>query len=183
MAMSARDIEAYLAELGQELQSTGVAQPVRLLMVGGAYMLTQIGNRPSTKDIDVLLEDIPDSSASPLYLPLQSAVRAVAARHGLPLNWVNDVIGDALRNYGPTPTGTTWRVYGPLEIRVPDRAYILALKLLAHRAQDEADIRVLCHELGVSTRDQARRILDTYITDDQIKRLSHVAAALAQLFP
>ncbi len=79
MAMSARDIEAYLAELGQELQSTGVAQPVRLLMVGGAYMLTQIGNRPSTKDIDVLLEDIPDSSPSPLYLPLQSVVGAVAA--------------------------------------------------------------------------------------------------------
>lgn len=105
MALNARDIEAYLAELGQELQHAGVAQPVRLLMVGGAYMLTQIGNRPSTKDVDVLLEDIPDPSASPLYLPLQSAVRAVAARHGLPLNWVNDVIGGALRNYGPPPDG------------------------------------------------------------------------------
>ena len=86
-------------------------------------------------------------------------------------------------NYGPTPTGTIWRVYGPLEVLVPERAYILALKLLAHRAQDEADIRVLCHELGVSTRDEARRILDTYITDDQIKQFSQVDAALAQVFP
>ena len=110
-------------------------------------------------------------------------MRAVAARHGLSANWVNDVIGDALRNYGPIPKGTTWRVYGPLEVLVPDRAYILALKLLAHRPQDEADIRVLCHDLGVSTHDQARHILDAYITDDHIKLLSHVDAALAQLFP
>ena len=183
MALTARDIEDYLAELGQELRYAGITQPVRLLMVGGAYMLTQIGNRPSTRDIDVLLENIADPGASPLYPPLQSAVRAVAARHGLSANWVNDVIGDALRNYGPIPKGTTWRVYGPLEVLVPDRAYILALKLLAHRPQDEADIRVLCHDLGVSTHDQARHILDAYITDDHIKLLSHVDAALAQLFP
>lgn len=183
MAMTARDIEGYLAELGQELQNAGITQPVRLLMVGGAYMLTQVGNRPSTKDIDVLLEDIPDPSASPLYLPFQQAVRAVAVRHGLAANWLNDVIGDALRNYGPTPTGTLWRVYGPLEVSIPERAYILALKLLAHRAQDEADIRILCQNLGIGTRDEARRILDTYVTDDAIKQLSDVDTALDQLFP
>ena len=74
-------------------------------------------------------------------------------------------------------------MYGPLEVLVPERAYILALKLLAHRAQDEADIRVLCHELGVSTRVQARHILDTHITDDQIKQFSQMDVALAQLFP
>ena len=93
------------------------------------------------------------------------------------------MIGDALRNYRPTPTGTIWRVYGPLVVLVPERDYILALKLLAHRPQDEADIRVLCNELGVSTRDEARRILDTFITDDQIKQVSQVDAALALLFP
>ncbi len=89
MAMTAQDIESYLAELGLELQSGGVTQPVRLLMVGGAYMLTQIGNRSSTKDIDVLLENIPDPGASPLYMPLQNAVRAVAARvcYELDLGW------------------------------------------------------------------------------------------------
>lgn len=183
MAMTTQDIESYLAELGQELQNAGITQPVRLLIVGGAFMLTQVGNRPSTKDIDVLLENISDPGTSPLYLPLQNAVRAVAVRHGLPTNWINDVIGDALRNYGPMPTGTPWRVYGPLEVLVPERAYILALKLLAHRAQDEADIHVLCQELGVSTRDEARRILDTYITDDGIKQLSDVDTALSQLFP
>lgn len=123
-------------------------------MGGGAYLLTQLGNRSTFKDIDVLLEDIPDPSGSPLYLPFQQAMRAVAARHDLAANWINDVIGDALRTYGPTPTRTPWRVYGPLEVLVPERAYILilALKLLAHRTQDEADIHTLCQELWIGTR-------------------------------
>lgn len=181
--MNAQEIEAYLAELGQELQNAGITQPIRLLMVGGAYMLTQIGNRSSTNDVDVLLEDVPDPRASPVYLPFQTAVRTVAVRQGLPVNWINDVIGDALRNYGPLPTTTVWRVYGPLEVRIPGREYILALKLLAHRADDQADILALCHDLGITSRSDARRILDTYITDDQIKQLNDVDTALAQLFP
>ncbi len=50
--MQAQDIITYLAELGQELQNLGVQYPVRILLVGGAYMLTQVHNRPTTNDID-----------------------------------------------------------------------------------------------------------------------------------
>jgi hypothetical protein len=38
--MDAPEIEARLADLGQELQAAGVGQPIRILVVGGAYMLT-----------------------------------------------------------------------------------------------------------------------------------------------
>ncbi len=58
--MNAQDIEDYLAELGQELARLGIQAPFRILMVGGAYMLTQVGNRKTTRDIDVLLEDMLD---------------------------------------------------------------------------------------------------------------------------
>ena len=146
-------------------------------------MLTQVGNRPATKDIDILLTDLPDPSMSPLYHPFQAAVRAVAVRHALPPSWINDVIGDALRNYGPVPRGTLWRAYGPLDVYVSGADYVLALKVLAGRPQDMADARALCQQLGVSTRDEARRILDTYITDNQIKRTNVVEATLRQLFP
>lgn len=183
MSVNTQDIETYLADLGAALVSQGIQQPVRILMVGGAYMLTQIGNRQVTKDIDVLLEDIPDPSASPLYRPFQAAARAVATQHNLPTNWINDVIGDALRNYGPTPQGTLWRVYGPLEVYVPDAEYILALKILAGRAQDLLDAEAICQRLGVSTRAQAQQILDSYITDSQIQQVSGVDATLAALFP
>ena len=38
--MEAQEIEAHLADLGHELQKLGVEEPVRILMVGGAFMLT-----------------------------------------------------------------------------------------------------------------------------------------------
>jgi len=37
--MEARDIERYLAELGAELKQRGIKQPIRILIIGGAYML------------------------------------------------------------------------------------------------------------------------------------------------
>lgn len=128
--MNARDVETYLADVGQELGRAGLPpHGLRILMIGGAYMLTQVGNRPATEDIDILLTDLPDPSASPLYRPFQSAVRAVALRYALPANWLNDVIGDALRNYGPVPQGTLWRSYGPLDVYIPNADYVLALEI------------------------------------------------------
>ncbi len=34
--MQAKDIEKYLARLGQELANLGMQEPVRVLMIGGA---------------------------------------------------------------------------------------------------------------------------------------------------
>ncbi len=48
--MQAQEIEVHLAELGQELQNLGVQQPVRILLVGGVFMLTQLHNRSTTND-------------------------------------------------------------------------------------------------------------------------------------
>jgi hypothetical protein len=98
--MDAPEIEARLADLGQELQAAGVGHPIRILVVGGAHMLTQLHNRCSTRDVDVVLKDIDDPSTSPLYPAIQAAVRAVAQQHSLPATWLNDVISDALRAQG-----------------------------------------------------------------------------------
>jgi hypothetical protein len=76
--MQTNDIEIYLAKLGQELHAQGVQQPVRILLVGGAFMLTQVGSRQTTDDIDVVLKDIENSTISPLYQTFKAAVRAVA---------------------------------------------------------------------------------------------------------
>jgi len=37
--METEEIESYPSELGAELQARGVKKPVRLLLIGGAYML------------------------------------------------------------------------------------------------------------------------------------------------
>jgi len=77
--MQAQEIEGYLAELGQELQNRGVQHPIRVLLVGGAFMLTQIHNRPSTNDVDVLHKDVESSANSPLS---QSVCRIRSFRDG-----------------------------------------------------------------------------------------------------
>lgn len=75
--MQAEDIETYLADLGQELQRMGQQQPVRLLLVGGAFMLTQFHNRVATKDVDVLLKDVDDSTTSSLYQTFDDYILAL----------------------------------------------------------------------------------------------------------
>ena len=37
--MEARDIERYLADLGSALKDRGVEKPLRMMLIGGAYML------------------------------------------------------------------------------------------------------------------------------------------------
>jgi hypothetical protein len=53
--MEAEDIERYLAELGAELKNRGLKKPVRILLIGGAYMLLFANAPRSTKDIDIFL--------------------------------------------------------------------------------------------------------------------------------
>src|SRR5439155_19623545 len=98
VAMQAQDIITYFAELGQELQHLGVQHPIRILLIGGAYMLTQVHNRPITNDIDVLLKDIDDATTSPLYRTFKAAVLAVASRIHLPNSCTNDIFSNFLSN-------------------------------------------------------------------------------------
>jgi hypothetical protein len=181
--MQAQDIEHYLADLGQELQQMGMQHPIRLLLIGGAFMLTQIHNRPSTNDIDVLLKEIEPSPTSPLYQTFKAAARAVARTHALPGNWLNDLIGDFLRGTGTAPEGTLWRTFALLEVYIPPSEYILALKLFAGRPKDRDDITILCHQLQIRTRAQAQRLVDRYIPDTQLQLLNHLDETLDELFP
>ena len=45
--MKPQEIEQYLAELGAELKSQGIKKPVRMLLIGGAYMML-VANAPRT---------------------------------------------------------------------------------------------------------------------------------------
>src|SRR5258708_11225069 len=181
--MHVHEIERYLAELGQELQNLGVQHRIRILLVGGAFMLTQIHNRTSTNDVDVLLKDVEYSANSPLYQTFKAAVRAVARKNTLPSTWLNDLIGDFLRDTGTAPGGKLWRTYAMLEVYVPPSDYILALKLFAGRPKDRDDIYFLCQQLKIWTRQQAQQLVDRYIPNRQVQQLNHVHNTLDELFP
>ncbi len=181
--MHAQNIETYLADLGQALQNLRVQRPVRILVVGGAFMLTQLRNRPTTNDVDIVLKDVDDPTTSPLYQTFKAAVRVVASSNRIPVTWINDVIGDFLRHASVVPEGILWRHYGMLEVYIPEVEYILALKLLAGRQKDRNDIQALCQHLKIRTRHQAQQLVDRYIPNKQLQQLNDLDDTLNDVFP
>jgi hypothetical protein len=180
--MQAQEIETYLVKLDQELANERVQHSIRMLLVGGAFMLTQIHNRSATDDIDVLLKDVEDTTASPLYQTFRNAVRIVASKNRLPVTWINDVIGDFIRDTSAVPEGVLWRKYTILEIYVPPGEYILALKLLAGRPKDINDIEALSQRLHIHTRKQAQQLVDQYIPNKQVQQMNHLDITLSNFF-
>jgi hypothetical protein len=181
--MQRQEMEQYLAELGQALEQQGVQEPVRILLIGGAFMLTQMSSNRVTNDIDVLLSDIDDPTTSPLYQTFKMAARIVARQNNIPLTWINDVIGDFLRDVSKIPQGTLWRTYGLLQVYIPEADYILALKLLAGRQKDKEDIQLLCQQLHINTRIHAQQVVDRYIPDKQVQQINNLDKTLGILFP
>ncbi|MBE3558664.1 MAG: hypothetical protein IMW89_05480 [Ktedonobacteraceae bacterium] len=180
--MNKQEIESYLTQLGQELQDLGVRQTIHVVLIGGAFMLTQVDERRTTDDIDVLFKDIDDITVSPIYQTFKMAARTVAARNGLKGNWINDVMNDFLRNAGIIPEEKLWRRFGRLEVLLPPKEYVLALKLLAGRPKDRRDIEVLCQQLKIRTRDQAQRLIDRYIPDKRLQQINDLDDTLDSFF-
>ncbi|HEY1348229.1 MAG TPA: hypothetical protein VGF67_01225 [Ktedonobacteraceae bacterium] len=154
--------------LGEELEALQLTQPVRLLMIGGGYMLTQIGNRPFTEDVDVFTRL---DRYSEDYWRFRSAIHFIAADTHLSQKWVTDNIGDFMEILGPVPEGTLWLKHGLLEVSIPEPHYILLLKLLAGREKDLQDIWPLCTKLRLTRREQAEQWLRRQVAMYQFDQL------------
>lgn len=166
--MQADDIIFYLSKLGDELEELGISRsdPVELEMIGGGFMLTQVRNRRSTEDVDVLVIN-PDALADPeRYRIFKHAVRFVAYDYKLSEKWLSDNIGDFMQTIGIVPGGKLWKQFGSLRIYIPPADYILALKLVAGRQKDEGNIIALLRRLRIKSYEKAQRILDKCITRD-----------------
>jgi hypothetical protein len=158
--MESQEVEHYLQELSDELELRKIKKPVRLVVVGGVYMMLVTQTRASTKDVDIIPLDFPDTAqpnqATKIF---RSAVNAVAKKYHMRRDWMNDVVASFVPDLGAV---TLWRAYGNLQIYVPQAEYILALKLLAGREKDEDDIVALCERLCIETREQAQELVDRF---------------------
>ncbi len=85
--MEAENMEHYLAELGAELKNRGLKKPVRILLIGGAYMLLLANATRSTKDIDIFWLD--EDGLQRAYAPLRESVQAITRKHDLDADWLN----------------------------------------------------------------------------------------------
>lgn len=157
--LNQEEIEDLLRQLGEELAARKFSI-TRIMLIGGAFMISQVGNREVTEDVDIF--PIPAMSEKEAK-KFKSAVIATAKQFGVQRNWLNDVAFSMIAGLGPDPIMTLWQVFGVLEVYIPPEEYILALKLFAYRSKDYDDINALLERLNVETRSQAQVIVDQYI--------------------
>src|SRR5260370_11977075 len=153
--MEAVDIERYLAELGTELKNRGIKKPVRILLIGGAYMLLLANAPRSTKDIDIFWLD--EDGLQRAYTPLRESVQMIKQKHNLDADWFNYLAQMLVYDEVIVPYGKLWKRFSPLHVYAPPPEYILALKIAAGRDKHLTDCAILLSRTRTRTREQAQR--------------------------
>ena len=135
-----------LIRLAAVLESRGVQG--ELYLVGGAAIALAYDARRATRDVDAV------------FAPKQAvyeAAQVVAEELNLPENWLNDAVKLYLRGEDPEPLQPL--DLPGLRVLVASPRYLLALKLLASRREDEQDIRTLLNLLQIQSVDEALEVL------------------------
>jgi hypothetical protein len=155
--MDGTQIERYLGFLGQKLDE--MQTKATIILLSGALMVTQIGNRKSTQDIDVVIA----TNDRRTYQTIQ----LVAKEKKLSSSWMNDDVTIIVDQIGKPKTPRHWKTFSNLTVYIPELEYILALKLFSGRPQDDRDIQALSRRLHVHTKAQAWSIVNVYIPSTQ----------------
>lgn len=145
-------IEAFEA-LAAELERRGLKG--RVFVVGGAAMVLAYSRETATRDIDAIFE--PKAA-------VYEAARKVAAERGLPDDWLND----SVKAFAPgeDPDQRVMFTTPSLEVAAASPEYVLAMKLLASRVeQDAGDIRILYERCGFKTPEEGLELLDRLYPD------------------
>ena len=164
--MDSSQIEHYLEALGQKLAAMQVKATVILL--GGALMVTQVRNRKTTQDIDVVIA----TNDRYTYQAVQQAIGLVATEQKLPATWLNDDVTIVVDQIGKPRAPRHWKTFANLAVYIPEFEYVLALKLFSGRPQDDRDIQALAKRLKIRTKTQARSIVNRYIPSPQLNQRS-----------
>src|SRR6266700_1848742 len=176
--MNSSQIEQYLGFLGQKLAEMQIKTSIILL--GGALMVTQIGNRKSTHDIDVVIA----TNDRRTYQAVQQAIALVAREQQLPPAWLNDDVTIVVDQIGKPKAPKHWKTFANLTVYVPELEYILALKLFSGRPQDDRDILALAQQLNIQAQTQAWEIVNKYIPDINFRlRSEYTTQAIDRCFP
>jgi hypothetical protein len=179
--MDSHEIETYLAELGAELKGRGIKKPVRIMLIGGAYMLLFANALRSTNDIDIFWLD--EDAFQQTLGTLSDSVQAITRKHTLRPDWFNYLTQIIMHDEIIVPDGKLWKRFGPLHIYIPPKEYIIALKIIAGREKDIDDCAILLPQTKIQTRQQAQQWLDRYIlTGAQEKNAEQIENSLNKLF-
>ena len=106
--MQSYEIEHYLAELGVVLRSQGIKKPVRMHLIGGAYMMLLAHASRTTDDVDVCLVEEGEGFHK-ARLAMRDGVQAIANKHRLPPHWFNYLTQHSSLHGTGSPTHLSWR--------------------------------------------------------------------------
>jgi hypothetical protein len=135
--MQREEIVAALTALGARLHERDIEGEV--YVVGGAAIAIAFDARRATRDVDAVFEPKRE---------VYEAADEVGASLGLPPGWLNDGAKGFLAG-ADDDAATALEVPG-LRVLTASPRILLAMKVLAHRiGEDDEDIRLLAHELGL----------------------------------
>lgn len=149
-----QELRRLFSELADRLQRRGLRANV--YVIGGAAMAMLFDDRRVTRDIDaVILHG---------HGPLTEEVRAIARERGLPSTWLNEQAAAYVSRVADTAQSIVFD-HPNLSVAVASTEHLFAMKLIAARASDAADIAQLATNLGVDDVASAERILQTVFPD------------------
>lgn len=109
-------------------------------------MVTQVGNRKSTQDIDIVIA----TNDPGTYRAIQQVIKLVTQERKRAPAWLNDDVAIVFDQIRRPKTPRYWKTFANLIVYVPEFEYILALKLFCERPQDDQDIKALARCLRLA---------------------------------
>lgn len=157
--MDKSEITIYLNELNNRLKEQNIKGQIALF--GGTVMCLSYNARPITKDIDAMFE--------PKQI-INKIAKQIANENKLPENWLNDSVK------GFVSQNSDMKVFKNLSnliIYVPSEEYMLAMKCMSARleeeSQDRNDIDFLIDRLNLKNLESIIEIVLKYYPPDSIQ--------------
>lgn len=153
--MNRDEIMRSLTTLANRLAQRGIQG--EMYLVGGAAMALAYDARRVTRDIDAIF--VPKAE---VYREAQ----LLAEELGLPELWLNDAVKGFLA--GTDVNATPVLDVPGLRVLAASPRYLLAMKCLASRREDESDIRFLLKRLGIQKVQDALDVVQQIYPDRKI---------------
>lgn len=154
--MTSEEIEKYLSEINDDLAEQEIIGEI--CIYGGAAMCLAFKARPATKDVDAIFEPVKN---------LRGAIWRIAEKYGLNESWLNL----AVKIFVVEHEKKILFDFSNLKVYVPVADYLLAMKILALRAEsfDAADVEFLIESLNLNSVEEALKIVENYYPKKTIK--------------
>ena len=154
--MTAEEIEKYLSEINDELTAKETIGEICIYL--RKAMCLAFKARPATKDVDAIFEPVK---------VIRGAIRKIAEKYGLNEGWLNL----AVKMFVVEHEKKILFDFSNLKVFAPTADYLLAMKILALRAEsfDAQDVEFLIKDLDLKNSDEVLKIVNDYYPNKEIK--------------